>query len=54
MSEKKILDFWSLAEQHSYELVELNTNNEHPLLGQISRFKQPVMDGMSCLISFCV
>jgi hypothetical protein len=48
----KICFFDYLADQHSYELVKLNTTDEPPSLRQVPRFKQPATDGMSRLISF--
>jgi hypothetical protein len=59
LSKKKIFLIYNifvsyLAVQNSYELVKLNSNDEHPLLYQVPRLKQPVTDGMSCLICVCV
>jgi hypothetical protein len=51
---QNIFFLFYLAEQNSYELVKVNTSAEHPLLGQICRFKQPATDGMFCLIFLCI
>lgn len=41
-----------LADQNSYELVELHPSEEPPSLRQVPRLKQSASDGMSCSISF--